>query len=344
MKLSKDNEWFTGPWFDSLLLVNISAFIFLFGLAAINSIKPLPITEWSNGWALQLSQKFVLFHFIVTLIVVYSDPNETRNKIVFFLIPAFLVTAFLFFRFYFGLKDQTSTTLYHFIIFHELFQYGYILSIFQFIKKYPLFDSVVNCAALMIGPIYPYVYDSMHSQITFYGQVKQLSLNPVFFDLIKFLSLSAICIFIIRQFDIFRRTRKIRWFPVLMVAMANVLYYVPIMVLKNNSLFILFSFKFHHSFQYAVWLILYCQLKYKSAIREGARLISYLSHPKRVILLILFTISVFLTLIMMVKGLILVTHNGETIDQIFLMTALLLHVYIDMVFFWNIRKISLAVA
>ncbi len=337
MKLSKTKEWFVNPWIDTLLLVNIPILLIAIVIIVANLIRPLPITEWATGQALGLIQKIILLHFVATIIIIYSDSRNVRNKTVFFLIPALLLSGLFVARLYFGLKDLTSTISYHLVIFHELVQYTYIIGVFLFIKKYSALDSVIYCAALIIGPIYPYIYNVSVSDINFYGRVIPWNVTPAVLEGFKFVSLAALSVFTVRQFYLFQTTKKIQWFPVLMVLTANGLYYFPILILKSNLFFVLVSFKLHHAFQYATWLILYCQLKYKSQIVEGARFISYLSNPKRVIILILFVVAVTSVVTLLTNSLIAATHQDESIKET---SYLLLHVYLDLVFFCNIPKIS----
>lgn len=338
MKISAKDAWLANPWVDTFFLTGFPIIFFVLAIGPIvraglfnvgASASSFPVIDYLRG-----------MHVAGTWLIVYLNRDQLRKSFILYAwVPLFLVCLFFLFRLS-GYRNQTSTVLFYSIIWHELFQYYFITRVFYLTRsRYSMADVVISSIALVSGPAYFFLRSLSYFQYEYFGQVWSLPVYPFLLAGLKFVMLSSMLLFIARQIYCYLKWKKIYWFAILMVLMSNCLYYLTLSFFKDKDFYFYSTFRVHHSLQYLGWIACFFFLKFKakpSVSRPGLR--AYLALPRRAFyffgLLWLFTYLQGLGVIVAN-----VTHH-YLFNEYYSLVLILIHVYLDMIIWWNTVKIA----
>jgi len=259
LRISKKGVWLTNPLLDIFFLTG------LFTLAA------MLMMEYSSQGSLpkiilrvllRFSIPISSLHFFATFLFVYLERNEQRERIFRYLcISLLLVFIYTILRVT-GRSDLTASILFYFIIGHIIFQAYFIMQAYNFTQiRYPKIDTVINSAALLLGPVFCFLSACGIVKFHYGGKVLGGPLNPFFLKGFGFLAFFSLAAFITRQLYQYIKWKKIALFNILMILTINIIFYLALFVFRGEKFVIIGVFRYYHGLQYLVWLVLYIQIK-----------------------------------------------------------------------------------
>jgi len=341
LKISRDGAWLTNPWFDSIFLIGFFALLAIM-LMGYSGQGLLPISIFSI--LRFFSTLIAVAHFIASPLIVYLDINELRNKLLRYLwLPLAFVFLYIILRLR-GFQDLSATVLFYLVALHSVFQNYFIMQAYNFTQaQYPKADLMINSFALLLAPTYFYLCTVRDTPFNYGGIVTKFSVSPYFLRGLGFLAFFSTAVFIARQVYIYLRRRKIAVFNILMVLVSNCIFYLPLIVFKDNKIFMLGIFRYLHGLQYLAWLILYSQLKFKEYQLMGAEFVAGFHLPRRgIVLFVLFVTPSYIYLTIMKT--ICNSVHGKDIQEIIFYSAATFHVLIDGFLWCNFRRIRNLIA
>ena len=329
LEIQTKGGWLTTPWFDAFFLTAFPVVFLFFG----DPYRTASLVSTSI-----LTMFLANMHLTGTLALVYLDRNELRKKPFLYVWPPLILIGILTTLRLEGLRNQASTLFFYGFIGHEIFQYYFITRVFFLSReRYPTIDALISCTALVAGPVYCFLQSLNSFNYQYYGNVLSFHLNQNFLEGLRWCALFAMAVFVTRQIYIYARYRKIAWFPLLMVLVSNCVFYVPIIILKSQSLFFYASFRTHHALQYLAWIFIYCRLKYKGQIVKGAQFLSYLSLPRKGVYF--FAFLIFLASIALGASKIAKQNHHIVISELLFLNLAAVHFYLDVMLWWNQKRI-----
>jgi len=201
-------------------------------------------------------------------------------------------------------------------------------------------DVVICSIALLAGPAYFFLGSLSYFKYDYLGPVWSPPVPLSLLASLKFVMLSAILVFIARQVYCYLKWKKIYWFTILMVLITNCLFYLPLSFFQNKALFLHWTFRINHNLPYLMWIFCFCCLKFKERTStKGSGFLAYLASPRRAFYF--FGFLLFLTYLghlgaVAAAG---ITHRPSIVEYYFLVLVIM-HVYLDMIIWWNMAKIA----
>jgi hypothetical protein len=325
-------NWLLNPWFDIFIITGFPVFLILIPLmyqcfVSVPGFKDL----------LYLIGNFP--HVLSGLLIVYLLLNIDK-KVVFSLIviPAAILIIILI-TFTLGVFDFLHLPDIRFLIgrYHIFFQYYIILQVSKIINYDDLkIDKVIDTLTLLISAIYIsllflFKLEWKVDTLTIYN----LSIDTHQIKYILFLSLAIIIIFILRQFYLFTRYKKIYPFKILLILTVYAITYLPFLVLSEYDVEVHNETEIAlHSFQYIAWVWLFLSNKFiigKAAINNKLRNShSFLTNP--------LAYLVFLAAITLVYNF---TFSQKSLFQYYHETQsafAFVHMYLD-IMIWNLAGV-----
>jgi len=321
-------SWVINPWIDILIFAGLP--IVLIVIYLLNHIRlhyPAAFSTLNSYWF----ARFILPHFFLTFGIVYLDRHERKGKnTVYLWIPLILiiVTIALSVKQHFNL---VTTILFYGIVWHILAQNQYILQLHKLKNQDNLIlDKIIDNFTLMLGPTY-FLFASLPNLKVNYigGAVYCISVNSHILNYLSILTCFTIALFILRQVYIFIKWKRIHIFKIMMIFITIVSFYYTLIMIKSAHIFMMGVFRWHHNIQYIVWAWFYHRKKFAEGIREGAKVISYLSQPGRTGLYFLF--FMFLSLIYSLVSTVIssLTINRGFIISVIYAAFVSLHIFLD---------------
>ena len=328
VEFSAREGWLTNPRFDITFLTAFPVIFFII-LLGIFKLEVWPVDIFA---AYFLSMP----HIAATLAIVYLNRSSLLKRPLLYIWVPLLLTATFYISYFFYSKQIVINIVFNSIIGHEILQYYFILSVFYLMQDWrSRVDTLISQIAIIAGPVYCFLYSFGHTPFpySYFGMVSKLPVNPQILNLLKIVAFLAIAVFIFRQIYNYVKWKSVSWFAILMVLIANAMFFITIVTFKDKDLFLALSFRTHHAIQYLAWLLFYYGLKFKGRIMEGAKFLSYLFLPRRIPYFLVFLLLI--AFILNKAKAFLFYHNIGNPASLYLAV---LHVYLDAVLWLNIKK------